>query len=171
MRFVAGVFTVLIAIIVLIASAGVTSVAQPSSVPNLASREAQQKLVKGLAPVKPQMRYRRDLSAPKPAEPGRLPPPPSDLSDTPEAKAGSAELEKITRNVARSGWPKEPARGKERVVFAGDQGKEHELEYDTTTLASLARKAAPRGINDASQEEPPARRGDAGEPWLLVPVG
>jgi V8-like Glu-specific endopeptidase len=171
MRFVAGVFTVLIAIIVLIGSAGVTSVAQPSSVPNLASREAQQKLVKGLAPVKPQMRYRRDLSAPKPAEPGRLPPPPSDLSNTPEAKAGSAELEKITRNVARSGWPKEPARGKERVVFAGDQGKEYELEYDTTTLASLARKAAPRGINDANQEEPPARRGDAGEPWLLVPVG
>src|SRR5262245_40334959 len=67
--------------------------------PNLPTEEAQKKLVEGLTPVKPAMRVRRALSAPKPAESQRLPPPPGDLRNTEEAKRGYAELEKIKKAI------------------------------------------------------------------------
>jgi V8-like Glu-specific endopeptidase len=134
---------------------------------NLATPDAQKKLVEGLTPVKPAMRVRRSLNAPTPAGPLRLPPPPYDLRDTKEAKAGDAELAKIKANVAASGWPEEPAPGKERVIFASDDGKELELEYDTKELASLAETAMGRGINNASAE-PPDAKADADAPWVIM---
>ena len=137
--------------------------------PTLASGEAHRKLVEGLLPAKPKCRVRRSLNAPKPAKPLRLPPPPYDLSNTREAKIGFAELEKIKNNVAGSGWPEEPAPGKERVIFASDEGKEYEFEDDSDELASLAAKAMARGINNASEEET-GKRSDGGLRWQLMPA-
>ncbi len=159
-----------IAVIILTVGARAPSLAQPSTLSNLPTSEAQQKLVEGLVPVTPERRFRRDLNAPRPVEPGWLPPPgSSDLRNTPEARVGSAQLETVARNVARSGWPTQPAAGRERVVFASDEGGEYELEYDSAALAALARRATPRGINNAS-EEAPGRRGDAGEMWQVMPA-
>lgn len=122
---------------------------QPPARQNLPTREAQRRLVAGLNPVRPKVRFRRDLNAPKPAPPMRQLPG-RDYSNTPEARRGAAELEKVRRNVAKSGWTAEAQPGKERVIFASDEGAERELEYDTAELAALAAQAAPRGINDAS---------------------
>lgn len=172
MRYLSVMFVAVLLGIVAIAAAEAPADAAAKKAPvfrNLATREAQRKLVDGLAPVKPKIRFLRDLNAPKPAEPLRLPPPPYDLSNTPEGKAAFAELEKIKRNIAGSDWPKEPARGKERVIFASDEGKEHEFEYDTAELAALARKAMARGINNAIEEEG-EKRSDAVEPPLVIPV-
>lgn len=165
------VYTVtLLGIVVVIAASTSAGAQTGTDLRNLPTQEAQKKLVEELTPVAPKVRFRRDLNAPKPAEPLRLPPPPYDLSNTPEAKAGLVELEKIKKNIAASRWPKEPTRGKERVVFASPDGKEYELEYDTTKLAALAAKARPRGISNASEDET-QKRGDSGEPPMLVPAG
>lgn len=172
MRYISVTFTAALLGIVVIAAVDASADAAANKTPvfgNLTTSEAQKKMVEGLAPVKPKMRFRRALNAPRPAEPLRLPPPPYDLSNTTEAKAGFAELEKIKKNMAGSGWAKEPARGRERVVFASHDGKEYELEYDNAELASLAAKARARGINNASEEEM-EKRADAGEPWLLRPA-
>ena len=131
--------------------------------PNLSTEEAQKRLVEGLTPVKPAMRVRRTLDAPKRAEPRRLPPPPGDLRNTGEAKRGYAELEKIRMAVAGSGWPDEPPPGKERVIFASDEGQEVELEYDIAELVSLAKRAIRRGINDATPPENEERADTAGQ--------
>lgn len=164
-----NIFTATIAVIIFTMGANAPSVAQPSTRPNLPTREAQQKLVEGLVPVTPERRLRRELSAPKLAEEGWFSPQASDESNTAEARVGLAELEAITRNVARSGWPAQAAPGRERVVFASDERQEYELEYDSAALAELARRAVPRGINNASGEAP-GRRADAGELWQLMPA-
>lgn len=117
---------------------------------NLPTREAQQRLVAGLAPVRPKMRLRRALNAPKPA-PAFRQRQDYDYSRTPEARRGLAELEKVRRSISRSDWTAEPQPGKERVIFASHEGGEQELEYDTAELAALAARAAPRGINHASE--------------------
>jgi hypothetical protein len=166
MKLVSSVITPAIAAIALL-TGSLPGTSQTPALSNAASREAQTKLIEGLAPVRPKMRLRRALGIPTPAEPLRLPPPPYDLSNTPEAKAGAAELAKIARNVARSGWSKEAARGNERVVFAGNDGKEYELEYDKAQLASFAKRAMARGINNASEDEP-GRRGDIVEPLPVI---
>ncbi|HEX7176616.1 MAG TPA: trypsin-like serine protease, partial [Pyrinomonadaceae bacterium] len=116
---------------------------------NLPTREAQQRLVAGLTPVRPKMRLRRALNAPKPAPPSRQRQE-YDYSSTPEARRGVAELEKVKRNIVRSDWAVEARPGKERVIFASAEGGEQELEYDTAELTALATRAAPRGINHAS---------------------
>jgi V8-like Glu-specific endopeptidase len=168
----AGIYTAAVMVTVVVAASASPARAQAQNAPavrSLPTLQAQKKMVEGLVPVTPKRRYLRDLNAPKSAEPLRLQPQASDLSNTPEAKAGVAELEKIKRNIAASGWAKQAARGKERVVFASNEGKEYELEYDAAALAALARRARPRGITDASEEEP-GKRGDVGEPWLLIPA-
>jgi V8-like Glu-specific endopeptidase len=88
------------------------------------------------------------------------------LRNTKEAKAGDAELDKIRKSIAASGWPAEPPPGKERVIFASDEGKEVELEYDTKELASLAARAMARGINNASAE-PIGTKADAEPRWVI----
>lgn len=118
--------------------------------PNLPTLEAQQSLVEGLKPVGSKVRFRRELNAPKPADSQRLNLD-HNLSSTPEARRGAEELEKIKRNTAKSGWTREAAPGKERVIFAGDDGREVEIEYDTAELAALSAVALPRGINNASE--------------------
>ena len=94
-----NIFTATIAVIIFTMGANAPSVAQPSTRPNLPTREAQQKLVEGLVPVTPERRLRRELSAPKLAEEGWFSPQASDESNTAEARVGLAELEAITRNV------------------------------------------------------------------------
>ncbi len=120
---------------------------------NLASREAQEALAAGLKPVQPKVRFLRALNPPKIAEeePFQLPLPPYDLSGTPAARAGAAEVEKIGNNIAKSDWPKEPAPGMERVVFDSDDGTEQEFEFDKAALANLAAKASALGINNATE--------------------
>lgn len=136
--------------------------------PNLATREAQQKLVAGLTPVQSKVRFRRDLNAPRPAPPlEQLPP--YDYTNTPEARRGEAELEKVKRNIAKSDWPTEAQRGKERVIVASNDGTEHELEYDTAELATLAAKAVARGINNAT--EGGTKELEAAQPWRFMHVG
>ena len=123
----------------------------PQGQRNLPTREAQRKLVAGLTPVRPKVRFRRNLNAPKPAPPLRELAP-HDYTNTPEARRGAEELAKVKRNIARSDWPIEAQRGKERVIFASHDGTEQELEYDTGELTTLAAKAVARGINNASEE-------------------
>jgi V8-like Glu-specific endopeptidase len=135
--------------------------------PNLPTEAAQKRLVEGLTPVEPAVRVRRRLAAPEQAEPRRLPPPPGDLRNTEEAKRGDAELQKIRKAAASSGWPDEPPPGRERVIFASDEGKELELEYDVAELASLADRAMSRGINDATAPQNEERTDMAGR-WAIV---
>lgn len=117
---------------------------------NLPTRQAQQTLVVGLAPTKPKVRFRRNLNAPKPATPLRHIQP-YDYRKTPQARIADLELTKVKRNIARSDWAIEARSGKERVIFASDEGKEEELEFDTSELAALAAIATRRGINNASE--------------------
>ena len=167
MRVMSAVVAPAIVMIAFVAEATLPAGAQAPAFSNAADREAQTRLFEGITLVKPSMRVRRTLNAGTPAEP--LPIVPSDLRNTPEARAGNAELAKIARNVARSGWPAEPARGKDRVVFASSEGEEREFEYDTAALAAFAKQAMARGVNNASEEET-GRRGDAGEPFLVLPA-
>ena len=115
---------------------------------NLPTREAQQRLVAGLTPVRPKTRLRRALDAPRPA-PSFRQRQDYDYSSTPEARRGVAEIAKVRRNITRSDWTVEAQPGKERVIFVSREGGEQELEYDTAELAALAARAAPRGINHA----------------------
>jgi V8-like Glu-specific endopeptidase len=122
----------------------------PQGQRNLPTREAQRKLVAGLTPIRPKVRFRRNLNAPKPAPPLKELAP-RDYTNTPEARRGAEELAKVQRNIARSDWATEPQRGKERVIFASNDGTEQELEYDTEELSTLAAKAVARGVNNASE--------------------
>ena len=83
--------TVALTAVVVVTASVFPARAQTQKAPDvrsLTTLEAQKKLVEGLTPVAPKMRFRRDLDAPKAAEPLRLPPPPYDLRDTKEAKLG-----------------------------------------------------------------------------------
>lgn len=135
---------------------------------NLPTREAQQKLVEGLKPTQPKMRFRRDLNAPQVAtalksEPNR------NLTNTPAGRRAAAEIAKVRRNVAKSGWTLEATAGRERVIFASNDGKEQEFEYDTRELAALAAQAIPRGINNAS--EGGTKRPDEDQAALFMRAG
>lgn len=105
-------------------------------------RQAQVRLVQGLTPAQPRERFLRDLKPPT-AAPGLV------AAGPESARAAQAELAKIAANIAGSDWSPQPAPGKERVIFASG-GKETELEFDTAALAAVAERAAPRGINQAS---------------------
>jgi len=147
---------------------GWTQADDASVQPNLASREAQQKLVAGLTSVRPKVRFRRNLNAPSPA-PTLRQRAAYDYSSTPEARRGAAELQKVERNIAKSDWPTAAQRGKERVIFASSEGGEQELEYDTAELAALAARAVSRGINNASGRG--VARADLERPSPFMHVG
>ena len=90
MRYLSVMFVAAILGIVVIAAAEARADAADTKAPifrNLPTPEAQRKLVDGLAPVKPKMRFLRDLDAPKPAEPLLLPPPPYDLEQHPASES------------------------------------------------------------------------------------
>lgn len=145
----------LVALLVVLAFAGLAAAGSrpraeiAPTLENTASREAQKKLVAGLAPIRPKVRVRRALGAPTPAA-GQLLRPEYDSSGTPEGQKGVAELRAIERNLARSDWPSLAPAGKERVIFASSEGGEQELEIDTEELAALAAKAHRRGIHHAA---------------------
>ncbi|HKO43702.1 MAG TPA: trypsin-like serine protease [Pyrinomonadaceae bacterium] len=129
---------------------GIPTISAQERYRNLPTRDSQRKLVAGLKPTQPKMRFRRDLNAPLAATPlknlqGR------NYSNTPGGRRGAAEIAKVRRNVRGSGWTLEAAPGRERVIFASNEGKEQEFEYDTRELAALAAQAMPRGINNASE--------------------
>ncbi len=86
-------------------------------------RQAQVELVQGLTPSQPKSRAQRGLD--------------------PQAAASASP------KISGGDWPAVPGPGKERVVFASG-GKETELEFDTAELAVLAGRAAPLGLNEAS---------------------
>ncbi len=130
---------------------------------NLPTRAAQVELVEGLSPVVPKSRFLRDLAPAKSAELLPIPRQDEDLTDTPEGKAGLAQLEIVQRNIAGSDWPLEPPAGTERVVFESGEGG-FELEFDAAPLAALAERATARGINDATVG------GSAGKPLRKAAV-
>ena len=140
----------LLTVAVMVSLGAPMSWAQRETQRNLPTRDAQRKLIAGLAPVKPKVRFRRNLNPPKTASFLKQAQP-YDYRRTPEAKVAATELAKVRKNIATSGWTLEARPGKERVIFASDDGKEEELEFDKAELAALSAQAYARGINNASE--------------------
>lgn len=118
---------------------------------NQTTKEAQTRLVAGLEPVAPKVRFRRAYANPKSAE--ALWDENYDFRGT-EVEAIWLEAKaEIAANVADSGWPTEyDPEKKMRVIRVTDEG-EYELEYDLEALRALGKKAEERGIPNASSDE------------------
>lgn len=129
---------------------------------NLASYSAQMSLLAGIPAAEPKVRVLRQFNSIKLAPEGRLPE--GDMSGTPEAARGYAELAKIADARAISDWPDEAPAGLERVIFFNaDERTEYELEFEAAELTRVLEELTARGGTTPSAD-PLISRTDAMAP-------
>jgi len=158
----------LLAVIILACTVGCTGHFQSPVTGNLASREAQEKLVEGLSPVPVERLLLRAVGPSKPAEILELPRPPGNLLGSPEGRVGKEAVAEIRSRLEAGGWTAQPPKGQEWIIFTSAEG-EYALSIETTQLARLAEQGFERGINDATEDGAPTNT--AYLPRDIRPVG